>query len=268
MFSRFFPVASLLCLFISSSILTGDDSFDPPVAKSTSESGEKQAVKVLLISGGCCHDYGNQKQIISDGLSNSVGGIDWTILQYGDSRDVKADIYRSEDWIKGFDIVVHNECFGGITDGEFVKGIVQAHKKHGIPAMVVHCSMHSYRAAPTADVWREFLGVTSRRHEKSKQSMLVEPTDAGKQHPILASLSGDNWETVNGELYIIEKVWPGATVLAFAHSNETNKDEPVIWINEVEGVKVFGISIGHHNETMLDPQWQAIFAAGYRWATE
>ncbi|SRR6056297_607728 len=242
-----------------------------PVAKtqvrSSADSG-KATVKALLITGGCCHDYQNQKQIISESLSERFGNIDWTIIEYGDKKDIKADVYRSGDWIDGFDIVVHNECFGGVTDGDFVKGIVAAHRRTKIPAIVVHCSMHSYRNAPTADVWREFLGVTSRRHEKTKHSLKVVPTDAGKDHPILEVLDGKAWDTPNGELYIIEQVWPGTTVLATAHSDETHKDEPVIWTNETQGVKVFGISLGHHNETMMAEPWQAITAAGWTWAMQ
>ena len=32
-------------------------------------------------------------------------------------------------------------------------------------------------------------------------------TEAGKDHAILAAM-GEQWKTPNGELYIIEKVWP------------------------------------------------------------
>lgn len=238
------------------------------VAQSTSRpDSDAPAVKALMITGGCCHDYQNQKRLISEGLSARVGPIDWTILEYGSGRDVKADVYRQADWIDGYDIVIHNECFGAVTDGEFVKGIVQAHVDHGVPAIVIHCSMHSYREAPTAETWRAFLGVTSRRHEKSKHSLLVKPTDAGRSSKILAAV-GDSWETPNGELYLIEKVWPTTTVLAEVHSEETNRQEPVIWTNQYHGVRVFGISLGHHNETVESDVWQNVVAAGWRWSLE
>lgn len=237
----------------------------PAFAQQDAQADETRVIRALMISGGCCHDYQNQKRIISEGLSNKVGKIEWTLLEYGSKREVKADVYKQKAWIEGFDIVVHNECFGGVTDGDFVSGIVNAHVENGIPAIVIHCSMHSYRNAPTADAWRGFLGVTSRRHEKKKHSLVVRPTATGRDHSILANVKGE-WETPNGELYIIEKVWPTAKVLAHVHSEETNKDEPVIWVNEYKGVKVFGISLGHHNETIESPQWQEIVAAGWKWA--
>ena len=227
------------------------------------EDGKK--IKALMVTGGCCHDYQNQKRIISDGLSKSVGNIQWTILSYGEKREIKADVYKQPDWIKDFDIVVHNECFGGVEDGDFVQGIVDAHVQHQVPAIVIHCSMHSYRTAPTADSWRSLLGVTSRRHERGNRKLTVIPTAAGKQHSI-TQVIGDSWETPNGELYIIEKVWPTATVLAKVHSDQTGKEEPVIWTNEYNGVRTFGISLGHHNETMEDNTWQTIIAEGWKWS--
>ena len=224
-------------------------------------------VRALMVTGGCCHDYQNQKKIISDGLTESVGNIDWTIVAYGDKREIKAEVYKQADWIKDFDIVVHNECFGAVEDGDFVQGIVDAHVKHQVPAIVIHCSMHSYRTAPTADSWRALLGVTSRRHERVKRKLTVIPTTAGNDHPITASI-GDSWETPNGELYIIEKVWPTATVLAKVSSKETGKEEPVIWTNDYKGVRTFGMSLGHHNETMNDPTWQNVLAAGWKWSLD
>ncbi|NND99099.1 MAG: ThuA domain-containing protein [Pirellulaceae bacterium] len=229
------------------------------------QQGGAKKVRALMVCGGCCHDYANQKRIISDGLSESVGSIQWTLLEYGSEREIQPDIYKSGQWINDFDIVVHNECFGGVTDGDFVQGIVDAHTEHKIPAIVIHCSMHSYRKAPTADAWRSLLGVTSMRHEKKKHPLTVVATDDGQSDPILASMNGD-WQTANGELYIIEKVWPQTKVLATVYSEETKKDEPVIWKNEIKGVRVFGISLGHHNETMQDPQWQSIMAAGWKWS--
>ena len=67
-------------------------------------------------------------------------------------------VYDSPDWAKGYDIVVHNECFADITDPAFIRKITAAHKS-GPPAIVIHCAMHTFRAA-TIDDWREFLGVT------------------------------------------------------------------------------------------------------------
>ena len=52
-------------------------------AKSETSSDAAPSIRALMVTGGCCHDYQNQKQIISEGLSAQVGKIDWTILEYG-----------------------------------------------------------------------------------------------------------------------------------------------------------------------------------------
>ena len=59
--------------------------------------------------------------------------------------------------------MIHNECFANTADPDYIRKITNAHKA-GVNAVVIHCAMHTYRAAKIDD-WREFLGVTSRRHE-------------------------------------------------------------------------------------------------------
>ena len=86
-------------------------------------------------------------------------------MQGGRGTVGKISLYDNPNWIAGFDIVIHNECFADVTDPAYLRNITSAHKG-GVPAMVIHCSMHSYRAAEVDD-WREFLGVTSRRHTKA-----------------------------------------------------------------------------------------------------
>jgi len=241
---------------------------DPLWAKEESEgsiASQAETLKVLLITGGCCHDYQNQKHLIREGLSEQVDHLAWTVLEYGTQRDLKVDVYERPDWIKGYDLVIHNECFGGVEDPEFVKGIVRGHVENRVPAIVIHCSMHSYRNSPAADSWRSLLGVTSRRHERAKRSLKVEATKEGRAFG-LDGILGNGWDTPNGELYIIEKVWPKTVTLATAYSPETKTNEPVVWLNDYKGVKVFGISLGHHNETIEAAPWQEMVAAGFSWA--
>lgn len=224
-----------------------------------------EPLKAMLVTGGCCHDYDTQKVIITEGLVSQLGAIEWTIHQYADKRDTRATIYDNPDWCKGFDLVVHNECFGAMTDAELVKRIVDGHRTHKVAAVFVHCSMHSYRESSAAEDWREFLGVTSTFHEGAKRPLDVIPTAEGKQLGITSHLN-DKWTTPNGELYIIKKVWPETKVLAQAYSTEQKADQPVAWVREEAGVRVFGTTLGHHNETMRTDQWQQMVGNGTRWA--
>jgi uncharacterized protein len=218
-------------------------------------------LKGLLITGGCCHDYNNQKQIITEGLSQRVS-ISWDVVHEGGTgRDHKVSVYQEAGWASKYDVIVHNECFGGVKDDDFVKSIAAAHFE-GVPAIFVHCSLHSYRAAPTgADSWRELIGVTSRRHEKHR-GVLVQ--NVNQFNPIMKDFPTE-WKTDSGELYIIERAWPNCVPLAQAYGTDTKKVHPVIWTNKFGKAKVFGTSLGHHNETMNNDIWLGVVSRGLLW---
>ena len=102
-------------------------------------------LKALLVTGGCCHDYAAQKKIIPEGIS-ARANVEWTIVHEGEDRDHRISIYSNPDWSKGYDVVVHNECYGFVNDVAFVNQIAAPHKA-GLPAVFLHCSSHSYRMA-------------------------------------------------------------------------------------------------------------------------
>lgn len=217
--------------------------------------------KALLVTGGCCHDYANQKVIIPDSLKQHGLDFDWTISHEGNGRKTKNSVYANPNWINGYALVVHNECYGAVTDVAFINGIASAHAESGVPALVIHCSLHSYRNAAT-DEWRKFLGVTSMRHERH-HPLDVKPLNA--DHPAMQDFPA-NWRTPNGELYIIEKLWDNAVPLAHAYGTETQKNHVCIWSNTYGKARIFGTSLGHHNETMQDPVYAQFLAHGARWA--
>ncbi|MEX1039978.1 MAG: ThuA domain-containing protein [Pirellulaceae bacterium] len=223
---------------------------------------EKAKLKGLLITGGCCHDYPNQIKIITQGLSQRVS-IDWDVELAAEDRNTKVPAYKNHDWIKPYDLVVHNECYGGVTDVDFVESIVKAHTETGVPAIFIHCSMHSYRQAKTDD-WRKLLGATSMSHEKARPLKVM---NLAADHPIMTDFP-KAWNTPNGELYKIDKVWPGAKVLAEAYGEDTKKDHAVIWTNEFEGTKVFTTTLGHHNVTMLTDEWLGVVSRGVLWTVD
>ena len=121
--------------------------------------GQKR-IRALVITGGCCHDYAGETKILMD-IMASEAPVDWTVMLEREGRSTwtrtKVRLYNQPNWSDGYDIVVHNECFANVDDAEFVRKIVAGHNS-GLPAVVIHCSMHSYRALKS-DEWREFLGV-------------------------------------------------------------------------------------------------------------
>lgn len=217
-------------------------------------------VRALLITGGCCHDYDFQAKSLTEGIKK-FGAVTWTVInEGGKSKDAKIALYDNPSWAKAYDVVVHNECFADLNDIAYVRKITAAHKA-GTPAVVIHCAMHTYRVLQEDD-WREFLGVTSRRHDH--QSAYPVKTLV-KDHPAMRDLP-EKWVTPMDELYIIEKLWPKAKALATSVSEKDGKEHPVIWTNDYHGTRVFGTTYGHGNVTWQDPVFIALVSRGILWA--
>jgi type 1 glutamine amidotransferase len=219
-------------------------------------------INALVVTGGCCHDYPLQSRLLVSAVSK-VLPVDWTIaIQGGQGTTGTQPIYANPNWAKGFDIVVHNECFADVTDEALIKRITAAHQNGGPPAMVIHCAMHTFRAS-TADTWREFLGVTTKRHTKAHN---ISVKIAASDHPVMAGFKPD-WVTPVDELYVIEKFWPKSRALATAVSPEDQKEYPLIWASDYGGTRVFGTTLGHGNDTWNDPVFQDLLVRAFKWAT-
>jgi type 1 glutamine amidotransferase len=158
--------------------------------------------------------------------------------------------------------VVYNICFADVRDNEWSEAIVREHVVSGVPAVVLHCTMHSYNFRGHSPIWSMFLGVRTQRHQR-QMPYTVEVLEP--KHPIMANFPGP-WKTPQGELYEILDVYPTATPLAHAFGEESKKNQPTIWTNRFAGVRVFGTTIGHHNETMLTPTYLDLLGAGVLWA--
>lgn len=217
-------------------------------------------MRALLITGGCCHNYALQAQQLTNAVAK-LAAVKWTVvMEGGNGTRAEISLYDNPDWAKGFDVVVHNECFADTTNQVYIRKITSAHKA-GVPAVVIHCAMHTYRAADIDD-WREFLGVTSRRHDhQSKYPVkLVEP-----RHPTLKGVS-DKWVTPMDELYVIEKLWPNAKALATSVSEQDSKTYPAVWINQYGKARVFGTTYGHSDDTWRDENYLTLVSRGTLWA--
>lgn len=217
-------------------------------------------LRILLITGGCCHNYPFQSGQLTNALAK-LAKAEWTIVNEGGSGTrAEIPLYEKADWAKGYDVVVHNECFADTKDPNYIRKITEAHKA-GVPAVVIHCAMHTYRSAEIDD-WREFLGVTSRRHDHQSKYPVKKVLS---EHPILKGVP-DNWVTPMDELYVIEKLWPNAKALATSVSELDGKTYPVAWINQYGKARVFGTTYGHSDDTFRDPVFLDYLSRGVLWA--
>ncbi len=155
---------------------------------------EDEALKVLLVTGGCCHDYEFQSAAMVEGIEKHQKAEFTVVNEGGKGTSAQIALYDDPDWAKPYDVVIHNECFADTNDAAYIKKITDAHRA-GTPAVVVHCAMHTYGGAEIDD-WRQFLGVTSRHHEhQSKYPVKVVASD----HPVMKDFPTD-WTTPMDEL--------------------------------------------------------------------
>ncbi len=233
----------------------------------TAFAGEPAPLRVLMVTGGCCHDFAAQKRILSEGIS-ARAHVEWTIVHEGipsptnDARSHRVGIYEKPDWSKGYDVILHNECFAALNDAAFVERITAAHKA-GLPAVMLHCAANSYRASAT-DEWRMAVGITSSSHEKIRD--LTVQRLAGN-HPVMAGFP-DKWLDRADELYKNEKIWPNVIPLATVYGEETKRDHVCIWLNTFGKARIFSTTLGHSNATMSDPVYLDLITRGLLWTCD
>jgi len=85
-------------------------------------------LRVLLITGGCCHDYAKQKDILKKGLEARANVVVDQI--HSDVTDTKPPlaIYGNPDYARGYDVVIHDECSADINDPATIKSVLAPHR--------------------------------------------------------------------------------------------------------------------------------------------
>lgn len=215
-------------------------------------------LKVLLITGGCCHNYGKQKELLKQGLEARANVKVDIVYSEDTSTKARFDIYQKPNWAEGYDAVIHDECTSDVKEIPYVQNILAAHKK-GLPAVNLHCAMHCYRTG-TND-WFEFVGIQSTGHGPQQP---IEISYIDRDHPVAKPL--ENWKTINEELYNNVKVFDTARPLA--RGRQGNSDFVVTWVNQYGKTRVFSTTLGHNNDTVGDPRYLDLVTRGLLWSCD
>ncbi len=228
------------------------------IAPAMSLAAETKPLRALFIAGGCCHDYARQQQALCQGLQSRANvqvDVYWT------DNSTTAPIlplYAKLNWAENYDVIIHDECAADIKDEALVARILQVHQK--IPAVHLHCAMHSFRTG--TDAWFRHLGLQSSGHGPQEP---IEIDFVEVEHPILSTLS--DWTTISEELYNNVKLF-GAQPLAIGRQQVGDRiDQAVVaWVNETQGARSFSTTIGHNTETVQDPRYLELVTRGLLWA--
>jgi type 1 glutamine amidotransferase len=244
-----------------------------------SQAQDPKPLKILLITGGCCHDYAAQKDILKAGIEKRLHA---TVDQvHTDDKSTKPPlaIYGNPDYAKGYDLVIHDECAAAISDEAVIEGVLSPHR-HGIPGVNLHCAMHCYRIGNASEPavagtphgwWFEYLGLQSSGHGPQQPIAI---THLDKANPI--SQGQPDWTTVNEELYNNIQVFDSATPIARGKQSYVAKDGTpkesdyvVAWTNLYQNkTRVFSTTIGHNNTTVQDDRYLDLVTRGIIWATK
>ena len=174
-------------------------------------------LRALLLTGGCCHDYAKQKDILKAGLEARANIVVDQIHTDDKSTKPPLAILGNADYAKGYDIVIHDECAADVSDPAQIKAVLAPHKA-GIPGVNLHCAVHSYRIGSPGQAtepgseragWFDYLGLQSSGHGP-QQPIAIKHVD--KTHPVTKGM--DDWMTINEELYNNVKIRDTATPLA------------------------------------------------------
>lgn len=243
-------------------------------------------LEILLVAGGCCHDYVTQSKVLEEGLEERLSANVTVELSEEKTTKTKFEIYQSDQWAEKYDVIIHDECSANVKDKPYIDRILAAHRS-GIPAVNLHCAMHSYRSGnfrvaveTGADnaAWYEMIGVQSSAHG-AKAPIDVIAVDT--KHPIMKGF--EDWRTGNEELYNNVRVFSGASVLVKGEqltppSKHVLKRDPgakatpasavVAWTNTYgpNKTRIFSTSLGHQNETVMDDRYLDFVARGVLWA--
>ncbi len=241
--------------------------------------GAPAPLKVLLITGGCCHDYAHQKDVLKAGLEARANVVVTQVHTDDASTRPPLAILGHPDYAKGYDVVIHDECGSDISEPATVEGVLQPHRD-GVPGVNLHCAMHSYRIGdPNQPVtfgtphglWFEYLGLQSSGHGP-QEPISIHFTDP--QNPLSKGLS--DWTTIKEEHYnnvhvfdSVEVIARGTQIIPGGSRGARTNDFVVVWTNQYgpKKTRVFSTTIGHNTATVADPRYLDLVTRGVLWAT-
>lgn len=237
-------------------------------------------IRALLITGGCCHDYAAQKDILKSGIEARAYIVVDQIHTDNTTTAPPLAILGNPEYAKGYDVVIHDECAAAISDPAKISAVLAPHKR-GIAGVNLHCAMHSYRIGDPKEIaslgsergmWFEYLGIQSSGHGPKLPLSII---TVDKKHPIISDLGWDTWTTGNEELY--NNVQLLKTAVPLHRSTQTVKQKDgssqevaavVTWTNDFGGTRVFNTSVGHVNETVADDRYLDLVTRGILWSCD
>lgn len=265
------PLVPALCGLLIAASLSGPW-LQPQTLHATEP--EVKPLRALLVLGGCCHDYKTQQELLAKGIADRAH-VEVVVAYDSDTTTKHLNpVYESATWADGFDVVIHDECSADVKDLGVIDRILEPHRM-GLPAVILHCGMHSYRSEgyPAAVTpWFDFTGLQSTGHGPQAP---IDIHYVSADSPITSGL--EDWTTINEELYnnstgkLLDSASPlarGVQKFNNRQGKETVDEAIIVWTNDYQGTRVFATTLGHNNDTVADPRYLDLITRGLLWSCD
>ena len=261
----------------------GKTDFDEVNLQSTLQ---RPALQGLYITnyGNLWHDYEAQQKALVQGISRSIN---IEIDMVGKDAEDALALMTVEDYGLAYDVIIYNMCFADDFELERVNRIISQTRDYGVPAVLLHCSMHSFQATspnypehqlelaaaewdwreayPNTEFpyWWKYTGVDTLSHDWLR-ALKVDRVD--NQHPITNQLP-PSVEFSADELYQVMQMVEGITPLYTAYSPQSKKDHVVAWTHQVGNGEIFATTLGHNHHTIETAFYHQMIANGIAYLT-
>ncbi|MFT4614394.1 MAG: type 1 glutamine amidotransferase [Bacteroidia bacterium] len=205
---------------------------------------------LLLTSPGVYHNYQYQTRVMTQGIARHANvRFDISVAQL--------ERWKSTDYAADYDVLIYNICMADNTDAALIQNIRRQTEALGTPALVIHCSMHSFRET---DLWWPLYGLKTVAHEHLRPL----PQQHHGEHPILTGIPTD-WTPTEDELYI-NIAFDAEPLLMSA--GEDGKGHTTTWLKQQGDTLVFGTTLGHSDSTLEDPAFTRLLANAILYLTD
>ncbi|HWC90293.1 MAG TPA: ThuA domain-containing protein [Pirellulales bacterium] len=208
------------------------------------------AIKARYFTGGGYHDYKALAPVVTEGISRHAL-VEWDI-RFGQ------DELAGKNVAEGADVLVYNMCYDD-GDPDVIERLLSI-TRAGKPTVLVHCSMHSFKAT---DAWTDCCGQRTRKHDAYRPFSTAK-VDA--EHPIVKTFP-DHWKTPGDELYQSIKLADDSHPLLMAKGEE-NRENIVCWFHHYGQGRVFATTLGHDMKTAAQDDYHKLLASGLLWACD
>ena len=253
---------------------------------------EPAAKKVLYFTHepGTYHRYTPQLAIFRQ-LAKQAG---WELTVMTGDHEAQIKKLRTPDFGKNFDAIVYNCCFAGSRDTQPAENLIAQTRKHGVPALLIHCSMHSwwptfksgepgnlgpeYHGDAKADaklvtewrltqgdrpfpVWGDFTGVASTTHGPSQPIAMQRIGNHPATRRFPQEFVTGNTELYNN-LYTLEAVTP------LIRGVQGEESEIVMWACPQGKAEVIGLTVGHDVNDWTQGPYQNLLIDGVNYLAD